>query len=287
MMRLGIPVTVRLRLFAAGACTHPEWVTLKGGAWSSAVFPAGFAYVEHPQQGGILIDTGYTARFNRETSRLPFSIYRRLTPAKVTAEEEGVRQLEALGIEADSIRTVILTHFHADHIGGARDYPRARFIYLQEAYDAVRNLNSLAALRAGFLAGLLPEDFAARSQPVSQREALRLPFPSPYAHGYDLLGDGSLFAVELPGHAKGQIGIFLATESDDYFLCADAVWSSRAYRENRPPHPVAGLIMSDRLAYRSTMEKLRELHLQYPGLRIVPSHCGYSLTAWTPAGGEL
>lgn len=286
-MRLGITVPVRLRLFAAGACTHPEWITMRGGAWSPAVFPAGFAYVEHPHAGGILIDTGYTARFNHETLRLPFRIYRRLTPAKISPEEEGVRQLEALGIEAESIRTVILTHFHADHIGGARDYPRARFVYLQQAYDAVRHLNGVAALRAGFLRGLLPDDFTARSQPIGQQEAVRLPFSAPFDHGYDLLGDGSLFAVELPGHAKGQIGIFLATESADYFLCADAVWSSRAYRENRPPHPVAGLIMSDRLEYRRTMEKLRELHLQAPELRIVPSHCGYSLKAWAQPGGEL
>lgn len=286
-MRLGLPVTVRLRLMAAGYCTHPEWVTLRGGAWSSAVFPAGFAYVEHPQAGGLLIDTGYTSRFIEETSRLPFSLYRRLTPMSVRPEEEAACQLAASGIDAAQIRTVILTHFHADHISGVRDFPRARFIYLQAAYDAMKTLTGLAALRAGFLKGLLPEDFTERSQAFGREEAAPLPFVSPFEHGYDVLGDRSLYAVELPGHAEGQIGLFLSTEEADYFLCADAVWSRAAYLDNRPPHPIAGLIMADRKAYRRTLEKLRELHLSYPQLRIVPFHCQNSLTAWTAKGGEM
>lgn len=285
-MRLGLPVPVRLRLLAAGSCTHPEWVTIRGGAWTPAEFPAGFAYIEHPEEGGILVDTGYTSRFEQETSRLPFWLYRRLTPAKIPPEEEGIRQLAAAGIDTSRIRTVILTHFHADHIGGARDYPKARFVYLQKTYDAVRNLRGLAALRAGYLKGLLPDDFEARSRPIDSGVAVPLPFRTPFEWGYDLLGDGSLYAVELPGHAEGQIGLFLGTERNDYFLCADAVWSSAAYRENRPPHPLAGLIMADRRAYRRTLGKLRELHAAYPALRIVPSHCRSSLADRPGQGGE-
>jgi glyoxylase-like metal-dependent hydrolase (beta-lactamase superfamily II) len=285
-MSLGLHTKVRLRLFAAGSCTHPEWVTIRGGMRTSVEFPAGFAYVEHPQEGGILIDTGYTSRFLQETSRLPYSIYRRLTPVELRPEQEGIPQLLAAGIETERIRKVILTHFHADHIGGTRDYPKAQFVYLQQSYDAVKSLTGLAALKAGFLRGLLPDDFAARSHTLGREAAAPLPFDSPFEWGYDLLGDGSMYAVELPGHAEGQIGIFLATESADYFLCADAVWSSQAYFENRPPHPLAGLIMSDRRAYQRTFQKLRELHLSYPELRIVPSHCRVSLKAWANEGGE-
>jgi glyoxylase-like metal-dependent hydrolase (beta-lactamase superfamily II) len=286
-MRLGIPVAVHLRLFAAGYCTHPEWVTIRGGGRTSVPFPAGLAYVEHPQAGGILIDTGYTSRFFLETSRLPSSIYRWLTPVKLRPEEEAIRQLHAAGIDTADIRTIVLTHFHADHVSGVMDFPHARFMYLRKAYAAVKKLRGLAALKAGFLGGLLPDDFIARSYAWEQDAAVPLPFAAPFDHGYDLLGDGSLFAVELPGHAEGQIGVFLRTETADYFLCADAAWSRAAIHENRPPHPIAGLIMSNRRQYQRTFMKLQELQQAYPELRIVPFHCRASLFEWSQEGGEL
>lgn len=55
--------------------------------------------------------------------------------------------------------------------------------------------------------------------------------------GYDLFVDGSLIAVDLPGHAAGQIGSVFDVGNRRVLL-----WSSHAYRERRKPHAVAGLI---------------------------------------------
>jgi glyoxylase-like metal-dependent hydrolase (beta-lactamase superfamily II) len=45
---------------------------------------------------------------------------------------EPAQGLAALGIEAASIRDVILTHFHYDHVGGYRAFPDAQF-HVQDA----------------------------------------------------------------------------------------------------------------------------------------------------------
>lgn len=268
------PVQVELLLLSAGYCLHPEFVTLRGGSLRSAAYPAGFACIRHPSHGWILFDTGYSPRFRELTGSFPYSLYRRLTPVILHEDNTAVRQLARLGIAAEDVRSVILSHFHADHIGGARDFPSSRFLYPQAAYDAVRRLGPFRATRAGFVAGLLPDRFAETAQPIETlAKRVSLPDSIPFDGGYDLLGDGSLIAIAMPGHAAGQIGLLLSTSRSRVLLCADASWSSRALRDNRPPHPAAGLVMHDRAAYHDSFRRLRSWQASDPDLIIVPSHC--------------
>ncbi|RKN77145.1 MBL fold metallo-hydrolase [Paenibacillus ginsengarvi] len=278
---------VGLRLFAAGYCKHPEWVTIRGGSRRSCRIPALFACIQHPELGAVLVDTGYSGAFLRETGRLPGRLYRAVTPVTFREEESAVRQLAACGIAAEQVRTIVITHFHADHIAGLNDFPHARFVYLPAAYDAVKRLHGLAALRRAFLPGLLPAEFEARSRPIRTDRRILLPAGFPFADALDVLGDGSVLAVELPGHADGQIGLLLATDKHDYLLCADAAWSGKAVRENRPPHPLAGLVMANRREYADSFRKLASLVQRYPRLRIVASHCPDVWHNWIQGGEAL
>ncbi|SDD23215.1 Metallo-beta-lactamase superfamily protein [Paenibacillus sp. UNCCL117] len=279
---------LRLRLFTAGACSHPEWVTLRGGTLRTVKIPAMFACLEHPQHGHILYDTGYAGRFLEATARLPARLYRMVTPVSFRPEQGAAEQLRRCGIDPARIGKIVISHFHADHVAGLRDFPHARFLYEPEAYAAVRRLTGLAALRRAYLPELLPENFAARSD-IWSPEAWQSTDPAtgfPFSSVLDVLGDGSLLAVKLPGHADGQIGLLFATERHMYFLCADAVWSSRAYRESRPPHPLAGLIMPSRTDYHSSFERIVRFHRLYPEVRIIPSHCSEASGRWS-GGGEI
>jgi glyoxylase-like metal-dependent hydrolase (beta-lactamase superfamily II) len=323
-MQSRIPVS--LWIGAAGYCTHPEFLTIQGGSLRPVAFPAGFACIRHPQHGPILFDTGYSSRFFTETASLPESLYRYTTPVVYTEQDHALQQLQLAGVSADEIRYVILSHFHGDHIAAVRDFPQAQFIYLQESYDAVLKLRSIRAVKAGFLRGLLPDDFEARSlpftrldmnvryEPGSWNETVTEPRAYDAEHGaasrqqqeeqgddegaqdqerqkyqqhqqhqtacHDLFGDGSILAVELSGHAEGMIGLLVMAGEQEYLLCADTVWSSRAFLEDRKPHPAAGMIMSNRQQYATNMQRLRIWHLRHPQLRIVPSHCRETLSAW-------
>lgn len=274
-------IPVQLSILSAGYCLHPERLTLRGGSLKPVEFPAGYALIRHPLLGPILFDTGYSARFFQETASLPASLYRRITPVVYSEEESAVRHLADNGIAPEDVRYIVLSHFHADHVGGVRDFPQAQYIYLRKSYDAVSSLGPVRATKAGFLPGLLPEDFNPRSLLVDEYSAKRpLPPGLPFSEAYDLLGDGSLLAVELSGHAAGMIGLFVSTSEHDYLLCADTVWSSRAFLENRRPHPAAGLIMSSRSEYIENFERLRQIHERFPEIRIVPSHCREALARW-------
>jgi glyoxylase-like metal-dependent hydrolase (beta-lactamase superfamily II) len=265
---------IDLQILAAGSCRHPEWVTIQGGGLRPIQIPTLFALLRHPSLGPILYDTGYAPRFLAETRRPPALLYRWITPVRIDEVQTAASQLRRLGIEPEAVKLIILSHFHADHLGGVRDFPAARFIYLPAAWAAVRGRTGVAAVRKGFLPGLLPPDFVERSLPLHQR--IELPEGlHPFTEGYDVLGDGSVLGVRLDGHATGQLGIIVG----ESFLCADSAWSSRAVREHRPPHPIARVIMDDPAAYRANFGALHELHRRNPALRIIASHCG-EVVAW-------
>lgn len=279
-------IHVELELLAAGYCRHPEFLTLSGGTIRPVSFPAGFALITHPERGYILFDTGYSARFFRETQKLPALLYRWITPVIFKEEDSALNQLKRRGIEAEEIRYVVLSHFHGDHIAGLRDFPAATLLYKGEAYDAVKGLGDFAAVKAAYLPGLLPEDFVERSLLMEKTPRIQLGTDFPFQYGYDLFGDSSLIAVDVPGHAAGQIGLFLVTDAGQYFLCADAVWSSRACRERRKPHAAARIIMSSRAQYEDSFQRLCSLHERYPHIEIVPSHCAEALSRGKRGNGS-
>lgn len=265
--------TLKLTLLQAGRTTAPGAMILRGESWRKMTIPALFALLEHPRLGPILFDTGYSPRFLLETRRWPYWLYAKITPVFIRAEETAVAQLQRRGIRPADIERVIVSHFHVDHIGGLADFPRAQFIFYPDAFQPK---SGLAAVKAGFLPGHIPADFAGCAAPIDPAHTIDLPpETAPFARGVDLLGDGSLLAVRLPGHAVGQMGLFLQAEGlGPVFLCADACWHSRAFRELIFPHPLLNhLLHPDPAAYHQSIRRIHQLHQRRPELHIIPSHC--------------
>jgi len=265
---------VDLWFLEAGSCTHPEVTVIQGGRRAQTRFGATVAVLEHPRHGVMLFDTGYSARFFEATRRFPSRIYALTTPVSIRPEDTAAHQLRERGIAPGDVRSVVLSHFHADHAGAVADFPRAQYVYQRPAYDAVRGRGALATLRAGFLPGLMPDDFEQRSRPLDADQARTGLCVDPDRAGWDLCGDGSVVLVDLPGHARGHSGLFVrASDGHTYFLVADACWTSRNYLERRMPHPITRLILDDWRQYRATLDDLHDFHAHHPDVRIVPCHC--------------
>lgn len=271
---------VKVNIFAAGFCTCPEHIAIQGGRWRNIRFPAMFALFEHPRLGAFLFDTGYSYRFFDETRSLPARLYRMMTPVTLREEQLAVNQLAARGLKPADITGIIISHFHADHIAALGDFLHAKYIYLPSAFDSVRNLRGLEALSRAHLPGLIPSDFSERSAPLGTTVSKALPPEfAPFTRGYDLLGDESLLAVELPGHAAGQIGLFARDENGAaYFFVADAAWLGQNIQQNRPPHRLADLLFPDPAAYRATLTDLHHFQARRAEVRVIPSHCAATLS---------
>lgn len=96
-----------------------------------------------------------------------------------------------------------------------------------------------------------------------------------------MLGDGSLLAVELPGHCPGHWGLAFRTEDGrDVLLAADAVWTGKSIRESRPPPRITTALLGDTRSYRATLDLLCQAARNNTDLAILPSHCATSAAAF-------
>jgi glyoxylase-like metal-dependent hydrolase (beta-lactamase superfamily II) len=266
---------VAVRLLAAGSCRHPQAMTLRGGSWGAATFPALPALLVHPVEGPILFDTGYAAGFLEATRPFPERFYRWLTPMQLPAGGDVASQCRALGIAPEAVRHVVLSHFHADHVAGLQAFASARIHCARAGLLGATRAGRWRSVCGGVLRGLLPSDIAQRARFFEDAKRVTLPSDAiPFTEGVDLLGDGSLLAVELPGHCPGHWGLMVADAHRGlHFLVADAAWSLEAIRRNAPPPALTTAFLGSTRRYRDTLAALHALHVRNPDLVLTPYHC--------------
>ena len=260
----------KLYLGYAGYCWARENHAIAGGRRKDIVFRALWGLIEHPKKGFILFDTGYTTRFYDATGHLPSSIYASITKVYMTHNQEVKSQLLENGIDPESIHHVFISHFHADHIGGLRDFPNATFYASSKAVSQLNKIPKVLGFTKGILKDLLPKDFMNRLSLVDEKKKVLLPI---LGESYDLFEDGHLIAVPLPGHAAGQMGLLISTDKKTYFLIADACWLRDSYIEGTLPSPIVRLFFDSWSDFKTSLQKIKSYHEIHPQTLIIPTHC--------------
>lgn len=278
-------IRVGFRWLERGSCRHPQVATIKGGSLCPVDFPAMVGVIAHPTRGNLLFDTGYDPAFIEATRPFPERLYRWTTPVEIGAGEEWAAWLMRHGIAEGTLTALIVSHFHGDHVAGASRLAGLPLYCARAGLQALRKGSRLARVRKGLLPALVPPemDSAAKFFEDAPERALHSAF-APFANGRDILGDGSLLAVELPGHCPGHWGLAFVTENDrPVLLAGDAVWSGRSIVENRPPPRVTTALLGNTPHYRATLDCLHRAAHNGSGLAILPAHCAASAAAF---GGD-
>lgn len=265
----------RVHILRAGSCRHPQAMTRAGAPWTSVDFPALVALILHPEAGPILFDTGYDPAFFAATQPFPERLYRWTTPVDFQPGDAIADQLARFGVQPEDVTAVIISHFHGDHVAGLHRFPQAAIHCARAGAEQLTQGNRLSRVRQGLLSTLAPADLAERAHWFEDRPRIALPADlKPFESGADLLGDGSLIAVPLPGHCPGHWGL-LVRQSDDRlrFLIGDAAWSSGAVRDDAPPPRLTTGLLGDTTACRRTLHDLHTLWRRNPEIAVTPSHC--------------
>ena len=175
--------------------------------------------------------------------------------------DDVVAAMRADGLDPMAVRAVFVTHYHADHAGGARrwhDLGGARVHASAVAAAALRAGNAdVIGLRAAQVSGIYPADYVFASCPVDE-----------------VLEDGATVAIgslrltayASPGHCDGHLVYLLEGGERSCLFAGDCVlWGGTIILQNIPDCRIP--------EYAATMERLAGLHFE----ALLPGHLTITL----------
>lgn len=189
----------------------------RGGGWGAIHLRVRCGLIRHPTVGPILIDAGYGPRAKEGPARsFALKTYARLAPMALNPLESPLALLADHGLLPEDVKLVLVTHLHADHVCYLRDLPNARFMTDGQTQGRLRHF---------VFNELLPNDFADRQVDIRTLDERTMPFD--LGQGFDVLGDGSVLAVPLPGHAPGHFGVCFPGDTP-LLYAVDTQWTRGA-----------------------------------------------------------
>jgi len=216
------------------------------------------ALLRHPR-GDLLIDTGFGRHIDEQFTWLPrvlrwTTTYERWTPA--------ADQLRAIGYPPESLRAILLTHAHWDHVSGMTDFPQTPVWITPDERRYIAD-NGTSTEIAKKSTGTKWEEYGFEDRPY-------LGFPK----SRDVYGDGSIVTVHAPGHTPGSVIIFVTLPSGKrYAFVGDIVWRLEGVTQREEkPWLMRRILGEEETTLRVTLLRLIGIHERYPEIIIVPAH---------------
>ena len=201
------------------------------------VLPVNSFLIEHPQ-GLFLVDTGWCRELSPRGEYDPKAVsallpkhlaqfYRPWVPEGMAIHE----QLAARGIQPSDLDAVLITHLDPDHVSGLRHVRGAKRILLSEdEYFWTCRTVYRARQPKRFYEGVKMEHFWFKGSDIG-----------PNRWAYDLLGDGTIIVVNVPGHTDGMVSVLVTNgELLEHrlrfaLLTSDAAFTPRNWQEMITP----------------------------------------------------
>jgi len=253
------PAEMKLYAIEAGKMFNQAAFAYRGGKLSEQrVFGMGGILIDHPQ-GRLLFDTGFGSDVDEHFKTIPPLM--RAT-SKYEKEPTVASQLKAAGIEPATLKGVVLTHAHWDHVSGIPDLGAAPVWVTQDELDFIMGTHPMMALIRSF-SGVNYRAYGFPGGPYLGFE-----------HSFDVFGDGSVVLVEAPGHTPGSIIAFIALPGGErYALVGDLVWQTEGIDlPAERPWLSRKLVDYDEDQVRGHIVHLHQIKASLPDLVIVPAH---------------
>lgn len=268
---------ITFELYASGYCTANSKIVNPTSKLKLTRFYATWALLKHPSFGNLLFDCGYNELFHKETWRFPEILYRLSTPVHIKEDQTAQYILKEKGIKAQDVNYIILSHFHADHICALKDFPNAKFICNQSSLSQYKELSGFSAVKKGIVKKLIPVDFEARVIPLQDISTSYSDEESGLTF-FRFLDQDVFELVELPGHARGMLGLKVNLPDKKIVYATDACWSKETFHKNILPMNIVKLFFDSWEDYKQTIEALKKFEAHHPDFDILFTHCPETLS---------
>ncbi len=212
----------------------------------------------------VLVDCGWSREACAAPTRVLGRVQASFLGLQVKTGDAIVDQLRMHGLDPARVKTIVATHLHLDHTGGACDFPNAEVVCSDVELSAFRVRPPAAGYRVADLE-------TARLRPVYLGAGPSYGFPA----SHDLFGDGEVVLLDAHGHTPGLVAVAIRSREAArcYVHIGDAAYQTWEWALS-PAGPSA---LSRLQAWRPDL-----LRLRYAALRdceadprkpvIVPSH---------------
>ena len=218
-----------------------------------------FHAVRHPTRGLFLVDSGVERAMRDAPSR---AIIRGMSSKLAHLEKMTTRTLtgDFIAAQHEPVRGVFLTHLHLDHVLGLRDLPPSTVVTVGPGDAKARAFENL------FMSGIYDE--ALEGKGPLQEWSFR-PDPSGmFAGVLDVFGDGSFWALSVPGHTAGSTAFVARTPSGPVLLTGDACHTKWGWDNGVEP----GSFSVDKARGAESLAALQKLAARHPRMDVRLGH---------------
>lgn len=230
---------------------------LKDGPEDIQVF---FHVLRHPERGTFLVDTGVETALRDA----PDEAAMRGMVASLMKVRETMKIHEPLGDwiskERAPVQGVFLTHLHLDHILGMADVPAGTAVYTGPGEA------SASAFLNAFTQGT--SDRALEGKAALNEWAYQADASGRFAGVLDVFGDGSVWALWVPGHTPGSTAYLVRTPKGPVLLTGDASHTRWGWEHDVEP----GTFSADVPGSAASFARLRQLAAEHPALDVRFGH---------------
>lgn len=218
-----------------------------------------FHALRHPTRGLFIVDTGVERAFTHDPEHALIRGFM-AKAAKVDNIVVKVDLASWLARQPEPLAGVLLTHLHLDHILGMPDVPRGTPVF-----------TGPGEARAGGFMNLFTRPITDRAfegqatlaewqfQPDPQRR---------FAGVVDVLGDGSLWALHVPGHTPGSTAYLARTPRGPVLMAGDACHTWWGWEHGVEP----GSFSRDRPQSAESLQALENLVRRHPSIDVRVGH---------------
>ena len=268
---------IKIHVFHTGeVCVAPDLPF--GGDHSNAIKASGVfgnkedrlwlpvsAYLIECPQGKFLVDTGWARDMSPEGEFDKKAQIKSLGSVMLYEVNQGRiglgqcidEQLLAMGIKDSDIDAVLLTHLDCDHANGLKQVKNAKkfLVAADEVKFATKLTNKVRYYKNWW-----------KDIPLTEFDWNDTQGPA--GKSYDLLGDGSIELINIPGHADGLFAVKVKNEKGKFVL----LFSDGGYAHKSWEQMITSGIAADKEQQKKSLAWIREQSLDTNCVESLANH---------------